>query len=351
MASSLGDIVLDAFRDDDVEAVQQLFKERTLTPTTLVTWDGYNPEDECTLLGVSSWRGLGHIFANIILAGSNDKGTTPPRFHEIADDQGRRKVRLAKQSEILLVTFTHIYRSHLPTGAFTWYKIWDQDELQSAVNYINIRKRALTSIELYMLLLGAEDAHHLKACRDAYLSWLPPGPDPFECIILQQVTDVFTKAYLVEELKVEEWAALISDAMARGLNLLSRPEQKPSTLTGILCCMRTSNEALDNIHRWIDMLELAGVDIEQHLQIETPRCVATWKQSASCHLPLRGHDTSIERTLQVGYSRGRWIPYWRENIDKSCLISELLMEFPRFLHPETMDIYTNAADAMRYHRA
>ncbi|RGP71979.1 hypothetical protein FSPOR_3094 [Fusarium sporotrichioides] len=198
MEDRLGTRVREAFYAENVEAVQQLFNERAITPTTQITWQEYDPDHECNLLGLAAT-------------------TRAPRLFEFMRSQTNR----------------------------------------------------------------AEDIMHFGGG-----------------------------------------------------------------------CIHNPDEAVESLHCWLDMLELVGVDIDQYLQYETSDCLATWDESsANWHMLLRGRDSYIKRTLHVGYSRDRLIPYWREDINRSCLVHELLTEFPRFLHPETIKVYTNAKATMRYHQA
>ncbi|KAG8672037.1 hypothetical protein FPOAC1_005297 [Fusarium poae] len=317
LSDSLGTRIREAFKEDNVDVVQQLFNERTITPATQITWNEYDPDRECNLLGLAAIA-------------------RAPRILEFIRHQMRRVEETA----------------HFGGCMWRCYRIRTQSQLQSAITYINIRKNALNIEELHMLLAGTQGFRQLKACMDAYLSWRPVRSPESNQIIQNQLIDIFRKENLDVDLNMDDCVAVVSGLIDGGLDLSKGYNFDPSSLTQILRCRRTSDEAVESLHRWLDMLELAGVDIEAYLQFERPRCLVTWNESsANWHMPLRGKDSYIKRTLQVGYSRGRLIPYWRENIDKSCLVHELLMEFPHFLHSETIDIWTNAEQTMRYHRA
>ncbi|OBS24253.1 hypothetical protein FPOA_04799 [Fusarium poae] len=317
LSDSLSTRIREAFKEDNVDVVQQLFNERTITPATQITWNEYDPDRECNLLGLAAIA-------------------RAPRILEFIRHQMRRVEETA----------------HFGGCMWRCYRIRTQSQLQSAITYINIRKNALNIEELHMLLAGTQDFRQLKACMDAYLSWRPVRSPESNQIIQNQLIDIFRKKNLDVDLNMEDCVAVVSGLIDGGLDLSKGYNFDPSSLTQILRCRRTSDEAVESLHRWLDMLELAGVDIEAYLQFERPRCLVTWNESsANWHMPLRGKDSYIKRTLQVGYSRGRLIPYWRENIDKSCLVHELLMEFRHFLHSETIDIWTNAEQTMRYHRA
>jgi hypothetical protein len=52
--TDLGISVRKAFESDDLQAIHRFFSQRLLTPATIVTYTQYDPENEGSLLGVSS---------------------------------------------------------------------------------------------------------------------------------------------------------------------------------------------------------------------------------------------------------------------------------------------------------
>ncbi|CAF3492008.1 unnamed protein product [Fusarium graminearum] len=242
--------------------------------------------------------------------------------------------------------------AHFGGGDWRWHTVWTQGQLQSAIDYINIRKNAITPDEVYMLLLGVWDFRQLRACMDAYLSWRPIISPALNYTILERLLTVSPRVDFADGLKVKGCASLISDIIAGGLDIFNDDNLSQSSFKLLIDHTKSPDEAVEDIHRWLDILELAGIDIEQYIRFETPRCVAAWnKPSADWHRSFRGPDSYINRTLHVGYSRGRLIPYWRDNIDKSCLLHELLMEFPHFRDLSDYRVRTNAEQNMRYHGA
>ncbi|UZP38207.1 hypothetical protein NXS19_006023 [Fusarium pseudograminearum] len=268
-ADSLGARVRNAFDDDNVEAVQQLFNERAITPTTLVTWDKYDPDHECNMLGLAAIK-------------------RAPRLLDFIRSQMTRLEETA----------------HFGGGDWRWHTVWTQGQLQSAINYINIRKNAISPDELYMLLLGVWDFRQLKACMDAYLSWRPVISPALNYTILERLLTVSPRVDFADDLKVKGCAALISDLITGGLDIFNDDNLSQSSLKLLIDYTKSPDEAVEDIHRWIDILELAGVDTEQYIRFETPRCVAAWnKPSAYWHTSFRGPNSYINRTLHVGYSR------------------------------------------------
>ncbi|QPC58995.1 hypothetical protein HYE67_001226 [Fusarium culmorum] len=316
-AGSLGTRVHDAFNNDNVDAVRQLFNERAITPTTLITWDKYDPDHECNMLGLAAIK-------------------RAPRLLDFMRSQMARVEETA----------------HFGGGSWRWCSIRTQGQLQSAIDYVNIRKNAITPYEVDMLLLGVRDFRHLKACMDAYLSWRLIIPPELNDLILERLLDTFMNVNFADNFEVKGYAAITSELIARGLDVFNGNDSQPSIFTLLTNYVTDSDKGVEDIHRWLDILKLAGVDIEQYLRFETPRCVAAWnKPSANWHTSFRGPDSYINRNLHVGDSKGRLIPFWRDSIDKSCLIHELLMEFPHFIDLDDFRFCTNAEQTMRYHRA
>ena len=208
--------------------------------------------------------------------------------------------------------------------------------------------------ELDSVLTGVRTCGQLKACIDAYLIWSPPARSYFHKVLGTHVLKAFSKKHLLE-LDVEDWASFISEQIAGGLDICSDLHSHlgddASTLTAILRGPACSDVAVSNLHLWLDVLELAGVEIEQYLDIETPRCVATWGPSEKHYTLHREEVSLINRVLKSQYSRGRLIPYWRQEIDSTCRIRELLIEFPRFLHAETTNTCADPEDTVRLLRA
>ncbi|KAH7185049.1 uncharacterized protein B0J16DRAFT_371913 [Fusarium flagelliforme] len=246
-------------------------------------------------------------------------------------------------------------RKQFPDGPRVFKFMLETSDLQCAVDYINMRKNGMCPDELNSILAGVLTCSQLKACIDAYLTWSSPARGCFHRVLGTSVLKAFSNQHLLEH-DVEDWASFISEHISRGLDIYSDLESHlgddASTLTAILRHPACSDVAVSNLHLWLDVLELAGVEIGQYLKIETPRCVATWGRSAKFHMRMYRDEVSlINRVLNLHYSRGRLIPYWRQEIDSTCPIRELLIEFPRFLHTETTDTRAAPEDTVRLRRA
>ncbi|CEF77645.1 hypothetical protein FGSG_02947 [Fusarium graminearum PH-1] len=158
--------------------------------------------------------------------------------------------------------------SHFGSGDWRWHTVRTQGQLQSAIDYINIRKNAITPDEVYMLLLGVRDFRRLKACMDAYLSWRPTISPKFNDSILERVLTTSIRGDFSDDLHMESCAAMISDLIARGLDIVNGNYSNASLSTILTSSATGSDEAVEMIHGWLDILKLAGVDVE-HFEIRT----------------------------------------------------------------------------------
>ncbi|CAG7563628.1 unnamed protein product [Fusarium equiseti] len=318
-SSSLGERILNAYMDDDPEEIRQLLQQRSVTTTTLLGWyDHY--DTGYTMLGLAA-------------------ALTAPRILAFA----RSQMTMIEE------------REHFPDGPGVFNSMFKPCALKCVVDYINMRKNGMSPDELHSLLTGVRTFSQLKACTDAYLIWSPPTRGRFHKVLGIHVLKAFCSEHLLK-LDVEDWASLISEHIVRGFDIYSDlhtdfDDYAVSTLASILRYPACSDVAVSNLHSWLDVLKLAGVEIGQYLDIETPQCFATWGASANHHMLARKDGSLINRVLRVQYSRGRLIPYWREEIDRACPIRELLIEFPRFLHSETMDSWASSMSILRLRRA
>ncbi|RBR16521.1 uncharacterized protein FIESC28_06930 [Fusarium coffeatum] len=319
-SGSVGERIRNAYFDDDLEEIRELLVQRVITPTTLLGWNDNYTDTGYTILGLAA-------------------ALTAPRILAFA----RSQTNMVEE------------REQFPDGPGVFKLIQESSDLQCAVDYINMRKNGMSPDELDSVLTGVLTLSQLKACIDAYLTWSSPARDRFYKVLGRSVLKAFSNQHLLKH-DVGDWASFISEHTARGLDIYSDLHtdfyHNASTLTVIPRRPACPDAAVSNLHLWLDVLELAGVEIGQYLEIETPQCFATWAASAACHMPGYREDGSlINRVLQVQYSKGRRIPYWREEISRACAIRELLVEFPRFLHRETIDTYANWMDTMRLRQA
>ncbi|WXC45823.1 hypothetical protein QX201_005520 [Fusarium graminearum] len=159
--------------------------------------------------------------------------------------------------------------SHFGGGDWRWHTVWTQGQLQSAIDYINIRKNAITPDEVYMLLLGVWDFRQLRACMDAYLSWRPIISPALNYTILERLLTVSPRVDFADGLKVKGCASLISDIIAGGLDIFNDDNLSQSSFKLLIDHTKSPDEAVEDIHRWLDILELAGIDIEHDYRVRT----------------------------------------------------------------------------------
>lgn len=196
----------------------------------------------------------------------------------------------------------------------------------------------MTPSELSTILVGISKYSHVEACIKACQRHFPDDWGTFVNSVFNDIISIFSRVYFHEDDRLVDWASLVADAMARGSDVYSNFNDNStlSTLNRIMRHQESSEEALESVHRWVDMLDLAGVDTERYLQIETQRCLETWgPEIANTFLNTQDGDSNIRRILTIQYSRGRRIPYWTLEIDDQCPIRDLLTGFSWTLRPIT----------------
>jgi hypothetical protein len=163
----------------------------------------------------------------------------------------------------------------------------------------------MTTSELSTILVGINKYSHVEACIEACQRHFPDDWGTFVSSVFNDLISIFSRAYFHEDETLVDWASLVADAMARGLDVYSNfnDNRTLSTLNRIMCHQQSSEEALESVHRWVDMLDLAGVDTERYLQIETQRCLDTWgPKIANPFLNTQDRNSNIRRILTMQYS-------------------------------------------------
>jgi hypothetical protein len=193
----------------------------------------------------------------------------------------------------------------------------------------------MTPSELSTILVGISEYQHVEACIKACQQHFPYDWETFVNSVFSDIIYIFSRVYFNEDDKLLRWASLVADAIAQGLDVYSglHSDDTLSTLNRIMCCQQSSEEALESVHRWVDMLDLAGVDTEKYLQIETQRCLRTWPKIPKVFPNSKDQDSNIRRNLTVQYSRGRRVPCWTLEIEDQCPLRDLLTEFSWTLRP------------------
>ncbi|KAL5592293.1 hypothetical protein FOBRF1_013319 [Fusarium oxysporum] len=307
LVGSLGAGIDTAFEDDDLQTVRRLFNEGVLAPATIITRTEYDPDNETTLLGLAVAQRAKRVF-NFLVSRSPD-----------------------------------LYqRNHISIGVYMYRCIEIDEDMGPVLHYINMRKELITPPELENVLRAIDDVHHFRSCIAACKQYFPSSWEPFNNMIWEYIVSKFSD---YDDGLLEGWELVIADTIAEGLDIHRplRPENDLNTLNHILRYRSTNDTAIEKMHRWIDMLEAAGVNTEQYLQIETERCFAVWEEA----YPLFEETPSnYRRVLYIEHSRGRRFPCWAKVIEKSCSCRELFQEFPHLVYQDTLSHLIGPRDTM-----
>ncbi|KAF5580831.1 uncharacterized protein FSUBG_13296 [Fusarium subglutinans] len=82
------------------------------------------------------------------------------------------------------------------------------------------------------------------------------------------------------------------------------------------------------------MLELAGVNTDDHVRFETEFCFATWEEDPPW-ITKESSTSNYRRVLTMVESRGRELPCWVQTAENECPTRTLLNEFQHFMTPVT----------------
>ncbi|KAF5612274.1 uncharacterized protein FSUBG_1593 [Fusarium subglutinans] len=294
-ATGAGESVRKAFETDDLQATQDLFSQGLLTTATIVTYTEYNPENEASLLGLAMSLQSRRIF----------------NFLKVQMNLSERRNHLAP--------FSFPYRYPVSDEAFS-----------CILEYIHFRKASMTPTE-FRILLFTHKARHMTACVQACRQYFPHDWCRFDDVILSEVSYGFSllSADQMSNAQLEDWAPLFTDIVARSQGLLtsSKYHQFTGTVWFILWYSFDPDDAWYRVCRWVDVLELARVDVANYLTAAIEYCSENWTEAKSWG--LRGlEDSAVRRPLGFGYHKGRMLPSWIEYPDTSCPVRELLAEFP-----------------------
>ncbi|KAF4428814.1 hypothetical protein FACUT_9271 [Fusarium acutatum] len=294
-ATGVGESVRKAFDSDDLQATQGLFRQGLLTTATIVTCTEYNPGNEASLLGLAMSL------------------------------QARRIFNFLKDQMDLSEQRNHVARFSFP------YRYLVSDEAFSCIlEYIHLRKALMTPAE-FRILLWTYEARHITACVEACRQYFPYDGGRFADVILSEVSYGFSQlsADHMSNAQLEDWAPLFTDIVARSQDLLTNSEyhQLTAAVRFILWYSFDLDDAWYRVCRWIDMLELAQVDVANYLNAAIKYCSDNWVDTKARDF-REFENSAIRRPLRFGYHEGRMLPYWIEYADISCLIRELLAEFP-----------------------
>ncbi|KAF4454388.1 hypothetical protein F53441_3105 [Fusarium austroafricanum] len=302
-ATELGDKVNTAFVQDDLETIQKFFSEGLLTAATLVAYHEHLPGQEGSLLGLAM-AFKSYNLTKFLVSQMHGPSYSP--------------------------------RNHI-SNPVSLLPIKREAHFLCVIEYIHARQNQITPIELCLSLEQVTNPHYVKVCLDTCRQYFPYGWQPCDDVLVRHMKYMFSDlSYNIEDSQLGEWASLFAGAIERGLEIYHDLESsfEESHLAKILETNESPHDVLYCVQRWIDLLELAGVDLERYLRIATERCFAIWKESNSN--PLYGsEDIAIRRVLCMGQYKGYCFPYWTEMVDEACPIRDLLLEYPTLRYSET----------------
>ncbi|KAL6412620.1 hypothetical protein AUP68_03824 [Ilyonectria robusta] len=244
------------------------------------------------------------------------------------------------------------------------YRYQSSSDARIARDYINLRKDCLAPFELKILLDGIYDVEYINCCVDACKVYVSSHWAPFNLMVWQHTLQGFLRRceYRQEPYDTRGWAQIIQQAMVAGLDIHNITWTRKhylseglSALHHILHRSDTTNNVLENLQDWIDMLEGAGVDVQHYLQVEIEHCNSTWDEGSrwldSVGMWWHGPETLFKRQFIVRESRGRQLPCWIEVYSDSCAARELFTEFPQLKQKSSFGLRFPQEDVTERHLA
>ncbi|KAG5749665.1 hypothetical protein H9Q72_000599 [Fusarium xylarioides] len=284
--------------DDNLGQIKTYFTQGILTPATVIAWDEYDPDNETSLLGLAA---------------------------------------LTKSQSILKFLAAQPFdlpnRNHIGSARYL-YAFNGEDGPRCVLQYIKIRGDSILASEFHMVLRGIVDPYSARVCIEACKPHFSSNMVAFNTAVWRYAMKQFKYD---STLNIEGWAGLIADCVSRGLNVHQqlRSETDFSALKDILFYHWDTDEILENVHRWIDIVEEAGVSIKEYLMVETECCFATWLDAPYWNNKKVG-SSNYRRVLFIKESRGRQFPFWALSIQDECPVKELLTEHEHFATPLTL---------------
>lgn len=233
-----------------------------------------------------------------------------------------------------------------------------------AHDYINLRKDCLAPFEFKTLLDGIYDVDYINWCVDACKVYVSSHWAPFNLLVWEHILQWFLRRceYRQETCDTRGWAHIVRQAILAGIDIHNSTWETNVHLSGGLSALHhilhrtdTTNNALENVQDWIDMLEEAGVDIRHYLQVEIEHCNSTWDEGSpwldSYGIWWHGPETLYKRQFVVKESRGRRLPCWIEVSSDSCQARELFAEFPHLKQKSSFGVRYPQYDVTEQHLA
>ncbi|VTT80086.1 unnamed protein product [Fusarium fujikuroi] len=294
----IGEKVESAFMDDNLSQIKTYFTQGILTPATVIAWDEYDPDNETSLLGLAA----------------------------LTKSQSILKFLATQTSDLSS-------RNHIG-GARYLYAFNGEDGPRCVLEYIKIRQDSILASEFHMILLGIVDHYNAQICVEACKPHFSSNMVAFNTAVWRYAMKQFRHDSTVS---VEGWAGLVADCVSRGLDIDQqlRCDTDFSVLKDILFYNWDTDEILEQIHLWIDILEEAGISIKEYLMVETECCFTTWRDTPYW-INKKVGSSNYRRVLFIKELRGRQFPFWDLSIHDECPVKELLTEHEHFATPLTM---------------
>ncbi|RSL50311.1 hypothetical protein CEP54_011999 [Fusarium duplospermum] len=338
-SSEIGDQLAGALLHDNVYVVRDYFRKGLLTPYSTVTWSKWHhADDETTFYGYSILYSANNIC----------------RF-------------LVEQTHDSLQGFVWIYRiaNHQVNERRTSCHISPKPPLldcnssfglkQLAFDYVDLRGDSLTYGEFSTLLNEISSAHDVKTFVDYCKPRLSNQWGPFNLCVYSYLVSAFELWNSLQRYDLlDDWTPVLADILSNGIDIhttiwLNEPLLESrgglSAVHRIISTAGSPQMALERCSLWLDLLKRVGVDIDQYLDVEINHCVATWDQKGA------DRHTEFRKILTIQEYGGRRVPCWAQDIDNTCPVRELLLEFPHFQKLELYRVQLECSSVPELHRA
>ncbi|KAK7415960.1 hypothetical protein QQX98_005533 [Neonectria punicea] len=281
-------------------------------------------------------------------------GSSEASLFGLAIEAGDREI-----SKFLMEQIPDIsQRSHMSPNSDFNFRFNPLKRLDCTRAYIDMRRDSLSPFEFYSLIRNHDsNAYYVHSCINACKPYLFEHWQTFILQIWGQVVEAFVERWGGGPFKTEEWASIIAEAIADGLDVHTKTWGAEmdrynglSALSYILYETDTTDEALENLQAWVNLLENSGVDIQRYLDIETEHCASTWDANETYRQWNRPWSM-FSRQFVVRESKARQLPCWIEMIDDSCIVRELFTEYPHLKEGISLKFRFPSSDVKEQHRA
>ncbi|KAF5970067.1 hypothetical protein FBULB1_9858 [Fusarium bulbicola] len=194
-------------------------------------------------------------------------------------------------------------RNHVALCSFPFWIPETDEAFAYILEYIHIRKTLITPEE-FGILLRTYKARRIAACVEACRQYFPHDSYRFDGVILGELSHGFSKlsADQMSNAQLEEWAPLFTDIVTRSRGLLTGFKYRKFTRTVWFILWHSSDpdDAWYRVCRWVDMLELAQVDVANYLKATIEYCSDNWANNKAWGF-YGLQDSAVHRPLRLGY--------------------------------------------------